>query len=90
MKQPQRWMLVGLMMLALAACGTEQTPSAGQSPTSSAGEPSPAAQAEQTPTSSAEEPSPEAQEEAATTNPLCDLATFAEVQAVVGGNISKG
>ena len=89
MKQPQRWMLAGLLILALAACGTEQTPSAGQSPTSSAGEPSPAAQAPQTPTSSAEAPSPEAQEEAAATNPLCDLATLAEVQGVVGGNISK-
>lgn len=82
-------MLIGFMMLALAACGAEQTPSAGQSPASSAAQPSPAAQTEQSPTSNAEEPSPAAQEDAAPTNPLCDLATLTEVQAVAGGNISK-
>ena len=72
MKQRQHWMLVGLMTLALGACGTEQTPSTTQSPTT---------------VNTTAQPSSTAQESAATTTSLCDLATLAEVQAVTGGTI---
>ena len=94
MNQQQRLMLVGFMMLALAACGTQQTPNSVQSPTSSsASAPVPVAteQTGQSPTtiSSAKQPAPVAQEEAIPSNPLCALATLPEVQAVVGGTISK-
>lgn len=92
MKQQRRWLLVGVMLLTLAACGTPQTPGSGQSPSSgSASAPVATQQTAQAPTSavSAEEPSPVAPDAAAATNPLCNLATLPDVQAVVGGKISK-
>lgn len=94
MKQRRHWVLAGVILLTLAACGTQQTPNSVQSPTnSSAAAPVPVAteQTGQSPTtiSSAEQPAPVAQEEAIPSNPLCALATLPEVQAVVGGTISK-
>lgn len=68
------WMLVGLMTLVLGACGTEQTPSRRQSPTT---------------VNTTAQPSPTAQESADTPTTLCDLATLDEVQAVTGGTIQN-
>ena len=61
------------MMVALAACGTAQT--ATNAPESSSAD-------------SAAQPV-DAAPPAAASNPLCDLATQAEVQAVIGGSITK-
>lgn len=75
MKHRQRWLLVGLLMLALAACGGEQT--ATTAPVSTSG------------SSTTQPPAQDPPASAAVSNPLCAVATQAEVQAVIGGAITK-
>ena len=104
MQRRRRWMLYGGIVLALTACGAAQTadPGTGITPVGGAGAASPTEQVA-APTTG-DEPNTEAtaptvedtdtssstnDDAAAPTNPLCALATFPEVQAVIGGTISK-
>ena len=85
MKPQPRWLLAGLLLLALAGCGGAQTATTApaSSGASSADQP-----AEQQPAASTDR-TPEQAPQSAASNPLCELATLAEVQAVTGGNITK-
>jgi len=75
MKRQLRWMLVGLLMVALAACGGEQTSTTVPASTNGS--------------STTQPPAQDPAASAAATNPLCELATFAEVEAVTSGTIAK-